>query len=428
MRYQFIDEANNQQESTLGTLGRGLARTGARVGEAVAGLPGDVVSGALGLGNLGSRILTGSEIPGVSTAQEYLPTSQKIREKVTEPLTGEYLKPRGGFEETLDTLVGDVASLLTPVGIASKGAALTGRALGKTALKAAGAGLVGKGVGEFFGPEAGAIAKGVTLGLGSTAFGRKALTKQMNTDYGAADFAIPHKARLKDISLRTKIGHDIKVISKGVSPNKDSMLNVLEGVKKNFAKDGTIGVKDVWSLKRNVNEWLRDPQIERSVKNQLAKTVGDLNQSLGKYAQTNSEFSVPFYRAEELYKGLNDASQLSQFLQKNATVQKALQHWAPLSFAGTVLTRGLGVPVGTALKGLGVSGAAAIGAREAVKFGELFAKNPTARKFYIHAVKASAIGDAAAAAKNLKAFDQAAATFEQQSGTQEQGRYEFLSE
>jgi len=436
MRYQFIDEQPQQQEETgLGTLARGAARTAARVGESVAGLPGDIASGVLGLGNLGAQVLAGSEIPGVSTVQKYLPTSENIKRYGTESLTGDYLKPRSGTEETIDTLVGDVASLLTPTGIASKGAALTGRAIGKTALKAAGAGLVGKGVSEVFGPEAGALAKGVTLGLANLAGGRKALTNQMKADYDASNFAIPNNARQNAVSLRTKLGHDIKTLEKSVGPNKDTMLSVLKGTQENIDKKGNIKVKDLVNLKRNLNEWLRDEKLDRSVRGQFGKTVGDLNKEIAKYAEANPDFKVPYYRAEEIFKATEPTTALRKFAEKNLTIQKAFQNWKPLSASGYFLTKGLGLPVNLVLKGTGITAGSILGTKEAIKFGELIYKSPTARQYYLDAAKAAAIGDAASVAKNIQAFDKAAYKYEQsnpqfsqQSVQPSTRRYELLSE
>lgn len=412
MAWEIIQD-EQAPESVLGTLGRGALRTGARVAESVAGLPGDIASGVLGLGNLATRLVSGSEIPGVSTVQQYLPTSEKIREHVTRPLTGEYLEPRGSLESGIDTIVGDVASLLTPGGIASKGASLTAKTLGKTALKAAGANIVGSGVGEFFGAEAGALAKGLTLGLSNLAGGRKALTKQYKNDYELANFAVPESAQVTGIPLRTRLGHDIKTVKAGVSPNKNTMLSVLEGVQSNIDKKGNIKVKDLLNLKRNLNEWIGNENIDKSLRGQFGKTAADIRKEISNYAKTNPNFAEPYYRAEEIYAGLQPSSQISKFAEKNLTLQKALQNWTPLSFAGYFLTKGLKIPVGIALKGAGIGGAVTLGAREAIRFAELVTKSPTARKYYLDAAKSAALGDAAATAKNLKAFDQAASKYEE---------------
>jgi len=425
MPYEFIDE--EPQESILGTIGRGVARTGARVAEAGAGIFGDVTSGVLGLGNLASRALTGSEIPGVSTVQDYLPTSEKIRKKVTEPLTGEYLKPQGAFESGLDTLVGDIASLLTPGGMASKGASLTGKALVRAGARAAGAGLIGKGVEELSGsPTAGAIAKGLTLAVSNTAGGRKALGKSIKADYMHADEAIPKNFSIRDQPLRRTLVSDIKRIEKGVSPNKKDMLEVLRGSESNFfsrgATDGNIKVKDLWNLKKNVNEWLRDPDLPKPVRSQLKKTNGDLNKSLSTYAENNPRFGNPFHRAEEMTRNMEQSTQFTQFLRKNATIENFLKSWKPLSLLGYTL-KGMGVPVAGLLGGVGLTAGVPGGVKHLANLTELLARSSHARKYYTDLIKAGATGDVAAAQKNMKSLDQIAA---KEQGHQ-QGRYEFIS-
>jgi hypothetical protein len=461
-RYEFIDQPQQQQEETgLGTIGRGIARTGARVGEAVVGLPGDIVSGIAGLANSGSQLLTGSEIPGVSSLQKVLPTSQNIREYGTKSLTGEYLEPRSGTESTLDTLVGDIASLLTPGGFASKGASITGKAIGKAAARAAVGGVVGKGVGEFAGDTAGAIAKGLTLGLSSTYGGRKALDAKRHAVYQEATAALSDRNVIRNPGLQRTLVNDIQKVTKGVSPERRDILKVLKGAERNFygikekikpdlayayeagpegaqikapkAKiiEGNIKVQDLWNLKKNINEWLGDPDLAKGTKQQLGKTLSDLNKELAAYSIKNPTFGVPYNLGEELTKAIKPSTELRNLAEKNITFQNALKHWQPLSFAGYVATKGLGIPVGLALKTSGVGAGLALGGKEAIKLGELLAKSPHARKYYLAAAKEAGLGNAAAAAKNLKAFDQAAYQYEQANPAQEQqqapqARYEII--
>lgn len=414
MPYELIND--NQEESALGTLGRGIARTGARVAESVAGLPGDLLGGVAGLGNL----ITGGNIPGLQSIQENPFTSQSIRKNVTQKLTGNALEPQGGTEQFFDEVVGDIATLLTPGGIASKGASLTGKGLAKAGAKALAGATVAGGVRSLGGSDqAAGLAKLATSVIGNTIGGRAALKKQMNQNYADAEFAIPNGAKIGAVPLRTKLGHDIKVITKGVSPVKNEMLGVLEGVRNNISKDGKIGVKDAWNLKRNINEWIGNDKIDKVTKRQLSKTLGDLNSSLGDYAKKNSDFANSFYPAEDMYKAIHQGSTVNKFLQNNVTLRKSLDKWQPASALGYSLYHfNLAKPT-TIVGGF----AGGFGAREVVKMTEFLYNSPQARKYYASLIKASLAGDAATAAKDIRKIDQLAASYEK---NQPQGRYELV--
>ncbi len=415
MPYELVKEPD---ESLLGTVGRGAARSVARAGEAIAGLPGDIIGGVAGLANLA----TGGKVPGLAQVQQYAPGSQFIREKVTKPLTGEYLEPKGSGEAFLDEIVGDLSTLLVPGGIASKGASLTGRGLAKAAGKAVAGVTAGRAVKELTGSElAGGLAKFTTLSLANTLGGRKALTKQMYQNYEMADKSIPEGTIIKADNLKNNLTKDIQVITKGVSPAKNEMLGVLSGVKKNINKADNIKIKDVWNLKKNINEWLSDPKLDKTTRGQFKKTLGNLNETLSEYAKENPEFAQNFYPAESMYKAINEGSTLNKFLQNNVTLKKALDKWAPLSAVGYGLYH-YGAVKPLTLAGMLTTG---IGVRESVKMGEFLARSPEARKYYMSLLKASATNDAATAAKSIKKIDQLALQDEKSQGIS--GRYQLIS-
>ncbi len=477
MAWELVQE-EQAPETGLGSAVRGAGRLAARAGEAIAGAPGDIASGVIGLANAGSRFATGQEIPGASTLQGYLPTSEKIRQKVTQPLTGEYLQPRGGGEEMLDTLVGDIATLLVPGGIATKagrtalmgakglgkiGLKEAGIGLGKVAGRAVGANIVGAGAEALAGPEAGAIAKGLTLGLSNTLGGRRELEKYKKTAYTSADSALSDASVIKNVQLQRTLQKDIEKVRKGVSPERRDILKVLEGAERNFygvkekikpdiayayepghegaqikapkpiVHEGNIKVRDLWNLKKNINEWMEDPQLAKGTKQQLGKTLSDLNKEIKAYGVKNPKFGIPYFEGEELTKAMNPSTQLRKAVDKNVTLQRALDHWGPLSFAGLVLTKGLGVPVKTALQASGVGAGAAFAAREGIKLGELLYKSPLARQYYLDAVKAAQVGSVTSAMRSLQKFDKAALEYERKnpessSQPQAQTGWELLPE
>jgi len=119
----------SKKSEDKGYLQAGLRKV-ARAGEAAGGLPGDILSGAFGLGNYA----TGGAVPTYEKIQEKLPlslpTSTQTRESLKK-VTGGYLEPEEGKDSFLDNVVSDLATFLTPAG--------SGKAkVGKAALKAAG--------------------------------------------------------------------------------------------------------------------------------------------------------------------------------------------------------------------------------------------------------------------------------------------------
>jgi len=126
-------------ESTLGTIGRGIIRTGSRVLETVAGMPGDAQQAAKGVAryaigkapggekalNLidsaaetvsGNPILKG--IYGTATVGSPMLNiafpSQQDLQQVSEDLTGDYTAPQGATEEFLDEATKTFTQLIMP--------------------------------------------------------------------------------------------------------------------------------------------------------------------------------------------------------------------------------------------------------------------------------------------------------------------------
>lgn len=133
MPYELLEEEDIQPESTLGYAGRTIGRTIARAGESIAGLPGDIASIPLSLGNYAAKALTGKDnvfpervnllhnsparhIVKALTGKDFnLPTSGDIKKDITEKLTGNTLEPQGSGEQLWDDIVSDAATIFLPL-------------------------------------------------------------------------------------------------------------------------------------------------------------------------------------------------------------------------------------------------------------------------------------------------------------------------
>lgn len=432
MRYQFIDE--QQPESLLGTAGRGVARGVARATEAIAGAPGDIVSGGVSLLNLGSKALTGQEIPGAQQLQNIIPGSEFVRRNVTEPLTGEYLKPQSDTEQFIDTIIGDIAGLIAPGGLATKAsrAALTGlgkvgikqaaKTVGKQALRAAGANIAGKAAEELTGsPLAGGLVKVGTLIGSSTAGGRNALKEIRKESYLKADQAIRPGDIIQagDLKSRLKNGQDL--LKRSDIADKEFISGRLKAVESNI-KQNKLSAKDAVQLRKDMNDWIYRQDISPQAKRYIGRTRDLLNEKLDQYGKTNPNFAEAFNMADDITRGLEAGGSVQKFLNKNVSIPHALKNWKPVSYGTGGLFYVLGKPLGLASLGIGIP--TAMTARYVGATYNLLKNSEEARKYYKQILAASLKNDANAVAKSIKAFDHVASKYEESNLG---GRYELIS-
>ena len=206
MPYELLDESPQQEqsgrqqpESTLGFLGRTGARTLARAGESIAGLPGDIASAGLGLANYGISKVTGKPGP---IPKLPLPTSEAIRENVTKPLTGNYLEPQSKNEQFYDDIIGDAAVLFSPFKGKVPFAKGVAGALGRSAV-----GNTAKWATEQV-TDSPVVGTGVKIGsmvLAGTLGGRKQLNTLKNDSYQKAFSKIKPNPKFNISPERSKI-------------------------------------------------------------------------------------------------------------------------------------------------------------------------------------------------------------------------------
>lgn len=440
MPYELVEEP----EGIVGSLGRGVARTVARAGEAIAGAPGDIASGILGLGNLAAQKITGNEIPGVSAVQNYIPGSDTLKKQVTERITGDYLKPQSGTEEFIDTIVGDIASLMVPGSIATKGgrAALKGigslgakelgKAVAKQGARAIGSHAIGKGVEELTGsPLAGGLAKGATLVLSSTAGGRSALKNMQKEKYTAAEQSVPRGQTVQAGDLKSWIKNTRGTVSKSDMAEKDFITERLKATEKNINRSGSIGVKELMQLRKDANAWIFKKDIAGQSKRYVGALRDRLNDKLSQYGQTNPEFIQNFKAADDITRGIESGGKIQKFLNENVSLSKALTNYKPLSYGAYGLYYLLGKPhaLGAILAGSSTSFAS----KYLGQIYNLLKNSEQARTYYADVLKKSATGDVTGVVRSIKAFDQYASKYEKsnsespgQEPQSSQARYELL--
>ena len=423
MKYELLQELPNtsQDESTLGYIGRTGARTLARAGESIAGLPGDIISGVKNLANYGISKITGKPGPLPDIP---LPTSEAIRRNVTQPLTGEYLEPQGRGEEFYDQIIGDAASLLVPLkGKVPFAKAITG-ALGRSA-----AGNTAQWAAEQVSdsPLVGAAAKIGAMALAGTAGGRKELNTLKNKSYNEAFSKIPEKTKFDFKPEKQKLDNLANAIAKGDRPDKSFILDRLKAIDNVTSEIGRTNIKDIINIKQDWNKYLADPSLSKSSRNSIKRAVGIVNDGIKRYGSKNPAFFKPYQTAEELTGALQSTNFVQKVLSKHPYLKESVSNpiiqklmWGGLFYGGTQA----GLPT---IAGIG---ATALGAKEAAKAYQLLARSPIAQRYYKDAINAALKNDVKAIAKNLSKLDKIANTFkfddENEPSEESHGKYELI--
>ena len=458
MPYELLEEAPaSQDESTLGYLGRTGARGLARAGEAVAGLPGDIASGVLGLANYGISKVTGQPGPlpdrvnlgpalfgpvgmAVDVAsrafgkespvpQINLPTSEDIKEKVTKPLTGQYLEPQGRGEQLYDDIIGDAATLLIPVKgkvpfakavVGALGRSAVGNAAKWAAEEVTGSTLVGAG------------AKIGSMALAGTFGGRKELSKIKNQSYKEAFEKVPENAKFNFSPEKSQIEKLAKSLTKGDRPDKAFVLDRLQSINNVTNKAGKGSIQEAINLKQDWNKYLSDPSLPKSSRDVIKQAVGIVNEGIKRYGETNPAFFKPYQIGEELTGALQSTNYIQKVLSKHPVLQDSMKNplMKNLLFGGAAY--GIGKMSLPALVGIG---SGVVGARESAKAYQLLSRSPIARRYYKDVIEATLKNDTKAIAKNLARLDKAANDFASkhpefdllpEEGAEQGGRYELL--
>ena len=399
MSWELIERVEPQEESTGAYLGRTAARTGARAAEAVAGLPGNVLSAAHGV----AKFIAPSyaEVANKENLPNILPTTQNIREGVTQKLTGQYLEPQTSSEQFLDDITEDAATLLLPIPGAPKTGLINkfAKALGTST-----AGNFAKWAGEeLVGPKTGQAAKMGAMLATNMLGSRKSIDNLRNNLYAQRDEAIPAKTTFGFMPERKQLNDVINNVKKRDFKGKDFVLDRL----KSFDNVEPGDVKGLIKLKEDWNSYFDEAQkFSKTASHELNQGVGILNKGIERYGKTNPKFYNPHLQAEELTAALKSNNAIQRFVNKSPLVQNSLSN--PIVKHALF---GLGYAGANAIGGAPVLGAATavLGAREGLKAAQLLWKSPLARKsyssFFTHALANNAAGAVKDIAKLNKIAD-----------------------
>lgn len=411
-----LEGANTDQgkktESLLGTGLRTAARSAARVGETIAGLPGDILSGGLSLSDYAGKKLgnlTGIEKlkqSDTSNLRQYLPTSENIRKHVTENvekvLPEDYLTPQSESEKRLDDFTETLSSLLSFGGPAAKGLSFVNKAA-KAAGIAGGAEL-GKWATEKItgSPALGGAVKLGTILLGSTAGGRKQLEKEAENLYEqVGKFTADNKANVDVSKTLFKETNDVLKSLGGIeSPSKELVKKLGGSLINSVAGKKSISLKDLVDADQIFNEIIRTNKDVLLANKTSFKKMYDIKNGI-EGAIKSTEKSYP-----EFYKSYTDAKDIYRGLSATDTIRSGLESVAKGEHFKSPLTTYfiLKNPSKLVTYGAGSLGAAALSSP--YKVFKSLAKSPYVRKHYGNMLKSAATGKLNVALKELHKVDE----------------------
>lgn len=381
----FIEKAADSRAfGILGTpeIRRHAARTGARVFETLAGLPGDIRelfnSVAIGI----PEYFAGEELPrwrrAVEGDQGMLggitsgPTTREIREGTTKPLTGEYLEPQGKWEEFGDEVASDFAALAIPV----KGKIPFARALGSSLIANAG-GEVAK---EFLGDKAQVYTKmGLLFGTGMLGHNQGGVKQYIRNLYKDMEGAIPEGAEISAKGLSSKLDKIESVLRKGdpADLSKQPAFQKISAIRDKI-KDGFIPVDEVVELTKSTNESIFGLGELKRGQNQLYKVREALHDATKEFGKENPTFLEKWQAANEAYAATETSRRVSNWVKKNVKPKDYLYASSALGLEAAAF----GPPSAGLVAGAGGLGATAYSA-EVMK---RIAQSPALRKYYLNVV------------------------------------------
>ncbi len=371
---------------------RSRAQLTSRIGETIAGAPGDIYSFA--------KSLFGFE------PETNIPTSKSLRE-ASEKATLGYTKPKNEFEERGGEIIQDIASFMLPGG----GAYSIARNIGIPIA----ANLAKEGINYSTGKDK--LAEGSKMGamvmLDLIAHRGKAGARVFAGNlFKESESLIPKGATLKSSKLEGSLRNLEKSLESGGSaPSKEKALKKLGEIQGKM-KNGEIEVKELVDFRKTINEIKSElggfeVQLPKHIKQKaianLELVKKEVINGLNEYgSKKNPEFLKLNKAANEAYAAYESSDKMGRFIKdsvKNTVKSPALKTLLSLGGGYGALTHGA-----LSAKAAGVALPAFVG-YEGYKILHQVMKSPTLRKYYGNILKGASSGNASQVSKNVKLLD-----------------------
>lgn len=372
---------------------RNVAQQTSRIGETLAGAPGDIYSFV--------KSMFGGD------SETNLPTSKSLREK-SETLSQGYTKPKNEFEEGMGEVQQDIASFMIPGSkkynfVRNIGIPIVAN-LAKEGIKYNGNEKMG---------EAAKIGTMIALDLMHLKGGG---AKKFAGDlFNESEKLIEKGQTIKSPTFQKSLQSLEKSLESGGSaPSKEKALKKISEIQSKM-KDGEIEVRELIDFRKSINEIKSElggyeVQMPKHIKKKAIANLDlvkkEVINSLDEYGKKfNPEFGKLNKSANEAYAAYESSDKIANFIKK--TVGKSIKNPGVKTILGL---GGTGYGLATHAGALGKT--AALGALplyagyESYKILHQVLKSPTLRKFYGNILKGAASGNASQVSKNSKALEE----------------------
>lgn len=400
--FPFENENDLERE-----IERSSARTLSRMGETIAGFPGDVANFIQGF--TGGK----EKIP--------LPTSAQLQAK-SEQLTRGYTKPQTKFEESTDEFVKDVANISMPGGRIFKAAGRFKGILSNTA-RIIGLPLVGQlakeGVKELGGSEGRATAAKVgsmviiDLLLNRGKGGAKGYATRMLDE---AEKSIPQGTKVNVGALEAALNNLESSLQKGGgSPSKVKAFEQINEVRKRIT-NGELDPTEFPALRRAVNDTLDqlggfNIEMPIPVKKRTIANLNDVKKEIIKagedYGRTqNPKFLQLWSEGNEALTAIAKSNRIANLIEKYFGGKfKSIAAKTLFGLSGPGALGGLHFIKPSAVAGTAGLAAIPAAAYQGLKLIERFRNSPALQRYYTNVLKNAAAGNSKVMVQNLSLLD-----------------------
>lgn len=306
----------------LGEVGRGLARTGSRIGETLLGFPGETVQ----LVNwLQSKL---PELPQFlkkepsfleKKGKEFLlslPTSSELKDKMSE-ITNGFTDPQGALEEFGDDILG-LATALTvgkdPTKISNLLGSIGKSFLAKGAKKSAEK--LGGGEKTQLAAELGTL---FLTGLTN----QKMAEKFIGEKYTKAKSLIPSGTMLPTQNLERELTHLESDLSKGLSTSSKNEVKNAVAELRSKVSGGSYPAEELVDAFHDINERMSSKKLfdelsqteRKKLKFRYDAFKDEVSKEIKNYGNYNPEFLKEWQSANEGYATIQNSKKVSKFLE-----------------------------------------------------------------------------------------------------------------
>lgn len=395
MPYSLVPEEQTQEKSPgfFKEAGRHIARTGARIGEQIAGAPGDIFSliNSTVAGPLSEKITGNKAVPYEETLLgKVLPTTEEHRKRTTAAL-GKTVEPQNKVERFIDDVFTDATSLLLPGAKAGKLAKSAAFSLGKSI----GANVVGKTVEDVTNDkEKAAYSKLGSLFLLSLVDQKRA-AKAVGELYGPLQAKAAQLKPVDASQLENTLQNLRTNVSKGTLAPSEKFVYDEANLVLQKIKNGKISPEEAWAAKRSLNEKLPKAlfeipghQHQQRARSLALKITNALDNALAQTQHQDPKFYKDLKSANRAFATIADSNFITKSIEKNL-------RYTPIT---TGLLHAMGGPISQTAIGAAVPYAAG-------KILYRIAKSPALAKHYTKTLVAAGAQDAIVFNRELKKLD-----------------------